>query len=219
MRFFNGGGLRGQSYVVYVIWAALLLSLVVSLFNANWSLSFLALATLLMSTLPALFASWFKIHLPVSFFAAIVVFIFGTIFLGEAYDFYERYWWWDIALHGGSAVGFGLVGFVFVFMLFEGDRYAAPPWAIALFGFCFATMIGMVWEIFEFSMDQIFGLNMQKSGLVDTMWDLIVDMAGALFGASAGVAYLKGRSRLGLPGLIKEFISKNRRFFSKSDEN
>jgi len=219
MRVFDGGGLKGQSYVVYVIWAALLLSLAISLFNANWSLSFLAIATLLMSMVPALFARWFKIHLPVSFFAAIVVFIFGTIFLGEAYDFYERYWWWDIALHGGSAVGFGLIGFVFVFMLFEGDRYAAPPWAIAFFGFCFAVMIGMVWEIFEFSMDQIFGLNMQKSGLTDTMWDLIVDMAGALFGASAGVAYLKGRSRLGLPSMIKEFISKNRRFFSKSDEN
>ena len=38
---------------------------------------------------------------------------------------------------------------------------------------CFAITIGALWEVFEFGMDQLFGLNMQKSGLLDTMGDLI----------------------------------------------
>jgi len=207
--------LSEQSVVVYLIWAVLGLELVLSLFNGHYSLAFVALVTLALSLAPVIFADRFDIQLPVHFFAGIVVFIFGTVYLGEAFGFYEKYWWWDILLHGGSAMGFGLIGFIFVFILFEGDKYAAPHWALALIAFCIAISIGVVWEVFEFAMDQMFGMNMQKSGLIDTMWDLIVDIIGAGVGAMAGFAYLKGRQIHGLPGMIGEFVAKNRRLFKR----
>jgi hypothetical protein len=207
--------LRNQPLVVRAIWTVLGLAFVVALFTARWSLAFVSIATFGLSLLPVLFQSRFGIHLPVRFFAGIVIFVFATIFLGEAFDFYNRFWWWDVALHGGSALGFGLIGFLFVFMLFEGDRYAAPAWAIAFVSFCFALSIGTIWEIFEFGMDQIFGMNMQKTGLVDTMWDLIVDTVGAGFGAMIGFFYLKRLELGGLTGLLQEFVEKNRRFFQK----
>jgi hypothetical protein len=170
---------------------------------------------LILSLLPLLAAGRFGIRLPLPFVAAVALFAFATIFLGEAFDFYTRYWWWDIALHGGSAISFGLIGFLFVFMLFEGDRYAALAWALALISFCLALSIGTLWEIFEFAMDQLFGLNMQKSGLIDTMWDLIVDTFGASLGALAGFLFLKGQQMGGLTRVLQEFAEKNRRFFSK----
>ncbi len=207
--------LGGQSYVVYLIWAVLVVELGVSLFNGRYSLAFIALVTLSLSLAPVIFADRFHIRLPVHFFAGVVLFIFGTVYLGEAFDFYEKYWWWDILLHGGSAMGFGLIGFIFVFILFEGDRYAAPHWALAFMAFCIAITNGVVWEVFEFAMDQMFGLTMQKSGLMDTMWDLIVDIVGAAIGAAAGFGYLKGREHSGLPGMIGEFVAKNRRLFRR----
>ncbi|WP_456390488.1 hypothetical protein [Profundibacter sp.] len=108
----------GQSYVVYLIWSVLAFELALSLLNGHYSLGFIALITLLLSLAPVLFADHFQIRLPVHFFAGIVLFIFGTVYLGEAFDFYEKYWWWDVVLHGGSAMGFGLIGFIFVFILF-----------------------------------------------------------------------------------------------------
>jgi hypothetical protein len=45
-------------------------------------------------------------------------------------------------------------------------------------------------------MDSLFGLNMQKSGLRDTMWDLIVDALGALVVSILGYLYLKGYIKL-----------------------
>lgn len=150
-----------------------------------------------------------------SFISAIVIFVAATLFLGEVMDFYERFWWWDIAMHATSAVGFGLLGFVLVFMMFQGDRYAAPPRGVAFFAFCFAITIGTMWEIFEFAMDQIFGLNMQKSGLPDTMGDLIVDAIGALIGAFSGYGYLRGQARGGLAAIIEEFIEKNPHYFRR----
>ena len=38
-------------------------------------------------------------------------------------------------------------------MLFEGDRFAAPPSAIAFITFCVAMTVGAIWEVFEYAMD------------------------------------------------------------------
>lgn len=206
---------RNQSVVVYAIWTVLLFELTVALFAGRYSSAFVALATLILSMAPAMLAARLKLVLPVSFVAIIVLFVFSTLFLGEVFDFYERYWWWDIVLHGGSAITFGMIGFLFVLFLFEGDRYAAPPLAIMLISFCFAVTIGTLWEIFEFGMDELFGFNMQKSGLVDTMTDLIVDVIGGAIGAGFGYLYIKGWHRAGPAAMIDQFVQLNRRLFRK----
>lgn len=203
-----------QPIPVLLIWAVLCVEMILALATGRWVSAFVALATLLLSMAPSVLARWLDLKLPSGFVVAIVAFVFCTIFLGEIFDFYERYWWWDLLLHGVSAIGFGMVGFLFVFYLFAGDRYAAPPFAMAFVGFCFAVTIGAVWEIFEFSMDELFGLNMQKSGLADTMGDLIVNMIGATIGSATGYLYLR-RQQLGGTGLIAQFVKLNRKLFRK----
>ena len=198
-----------------VVQLFLLAAAIAGVLYGRWSLSMVALATLALSFAPLFVARWVGIRLPGSFLTAIALFCFATIFLGEVYDFYERYWWWDIALHFGSAVSFGLFGFLFIFMLFEGNRYAAPPWAVAFLSYCVAVSVGASWEILEFVMDQLFGLNMQKSGLVDTMYDLIVDTGGAALGGLTGFFYLKGKELGGLGGAIAEFVALNMKIYSK----
>ena len=53
----------------------------------------------------------------------------------------------------------------------------------------FAVGVVTLCEIFEFFVEQNFGFNMQKSGLIDTMWDLIVNSLGALLTSIAGYFY------------------------------
>lgn len=206
---------RAQPLAVQLIWAVLLVELGVALWERQWPLAGVAAITFVCTLLPLVIVKRMDIRLPTAFLVGITLFIFATIFLGEAFDFYNRYAWWDLVMHAGSAIGFGLLGFLFVFMLFEGDRYAAPAWALALIAFSFAVTIGALWEIFEFAMDQLFGLNMQKSGLVDTMADLIVDVAGASIGALAGYFYLKGRSMGGFTTVLHDFVERNRQHFGK----
>ena len=206
---------REQTWLARIIWLALIVVAAGALLETRWSLAFVAMATLVLSLTPLMMARYADIHVPPSFIAAIVLFVGGTIFLGEVFDFYERYWWWDIAMHGGSAIGFGLIGFVLVFMMFQGDRFAAPPAAVAFFAFCFGMAIGAAWEIFEFAMDQLFRLNMQKSGLMDTMGDLIVDAVGAFIGAAWGYAYMKWQARGGLASVIDQFVERNPRLFRR----
>lgn len=206
-----------QNIVVYVIWLLLIGAAGLAVFEQQWESLFVTVLTFALTFTPIVFSRFYHVRIPVFFTSAIIVFTYFTLFLGEIGNFYERLWWWDIFLHGGAAVGFGLIGFIIILMLFRGNKYAAPPIALAWFAFCYAMTLGVLWEIFEFGMDTLFGLNMQKSGLADTMYDLIVNTFGAFVGAAAGFFYLKGRWFGGLAGMISEFVETNHELFDEDE--
>jgi hypothetical protein len=59
-----------------------------------------------------------------------------------------------------------------------------------------AVSVGTIWEVFEFLADQYLGLNMQKSGLVDTMTDLMINATGAALAALLGYFYVRDQDSL-----------------------
>ena len=73
-----------------------------------------------------------------------------------------------------------------------GIPVSMSPAFVALFTFCFALALDVLWEIYEFTVDALFQTKMQKyaleggealagqAALQDTMGDLIVDFIGAL---------------------------------------
>jgi uncharacterized membrane protein YjdF len=125
-------------------------------------------------------------------------------------------------LHGTAGLLMGIFGFLLVYILNENPRVELQmkPGFIALFAFFFSISIGTVWELFEFAMDQLFGFNMQKemfgdaSGLTDTMWDMIINAAGAAVISLLGWWYLSVKQDFFIQALIKKFIRKNPSLFS-----
>ncbi|MFN3576514.1 MAG: hypothetical protein ACK4TJ_06005, partial [Tabrizicola sp.] len=140
-----------STLVLSTIRLILALEAAVAVLRGVWPAAFVTLAALGLTLLPGLLASRIGLRLPPSFLTAIAAFVLATLYLGEVYDFYDRFWWWDLTLHFGSAMGFGILGFLLIFMLFEGDRYAAPPWAIGALSFCLAITVGTLWELFEYA--------------------------------------------------------------------
>lgn len=90
---------------------------------------------------------------------------------------------------------------------------------MGVLGFLFAVAMGTLWEIFEFTMDRVVGTNMQKpmfddsSGLTDTMWDVIVNMLGALAVSALGWWYMIRREYSFIEDWIRKFIERNPRMF------
>ena len=82
-----------QTLLTRVIWIALGLIMLDALIQREWSLAFIALATLMLSFAPILVARWAEIDVPPSFLTAIVIFVGATLFMGEVLDFYNRFWW------------------------------------------------------------------------------------------------------------------------------
>jgi hypothetical protein len=163
------------------------------------------------------------VEIPSEIQVVAILFVFATLFLGEVRDYYERFWWWDLALHFSAGLLLGLLGFLVVYMLNENEMVDVHmrPSFVALFAFLFAVTMGTLWEIFEFGMDELFGLTMQKpmlgdpSGLTDTMWDLILDTAGAAIVSLAGWRYLKRTRTAYLDRWATRFIQRNPQLFGR----
>ncbi|MBT7706254.1 hypothetical protein HN747_02290 [archaeon] len=202
-----------QFFINYFVWATLVAAGVFAVVNARWIVLFICIVTFSLTFLPYLFEEKFDIDIPVEFEILLVVFVYATLFLGEVGNFYTHFWWWDIILHVGSAVAFGIIGFMILFVLYNQGKVQMNPIWLAIFSFAFAMAIGSIWEIFEFGMDQIFGMNMQKSGLMDTMADLIIDSIGALFASALGFLYLKGKGRFSFNVLLERFVKDNPKLF------
>jgi len=211
---------KRKNYVVphyiYVMWITIVLAFGFGVFRQDWSTVFISIVTLGISLYAIVLSHRASIRIPASLLTALIVFVYATLFLGEVGDFYERFWWWDVVLHTGSAIGFGLIGAILLILLFRQEKVQASPVLVSMFVFAFAVAIGAVWEIFEFTMDQFFGLSMQKSGLMDTMADLIVDSFGALLAAGTTYAYLTNGKQTMLTGVLDEAVQENQSIVNES---
>jgi hypothetical protein len=176
-------------YFAWFLRLTLVIAMVFEILNERWTLLFATTLILLSTFIPTIIEKRYQIMIPDELEVLIIIFIYASLFLGELRDYYVLYWWWDILLHTSSGIGLGFVGFIIMYSLYRKKVIASKPIWIAIFSFCFALALGTLWEIFEFSMDQIFKTSMQKSGIIDTMWDLIVDALGALFIAIIGYFY------------------------------
>lgn len=193
------------------------------LYNGQWLSFFLVLLIIFTLLAPILFRSQLNVLVPAEFHISAVSFSIAALYLGEVQEFYQRLWWWDMALHGTAGLLMGIIGFLMVYILNETDRVRLNMTSgfIAFFAFLFAISIGTFWEIFEFSMDQLFQMNMQKpmfgdpSGLTDTMWDIIVNAAGALITSLSGWWYLKTGQSFFVDEWIRKFINRNPGLFKK----
>ena len=176
----------------------------------QWLLALSGTAVLLLTLTPAIIERQLQVPLPVEFTLITCMFLFASYALGEAGDFYERIWWWDMALHGLSAVITGLIGFLSLYVFYMTHRIRIAPIYIAILTFGLAVAVGTLWEIFEFLADWFLGLNMQRSGLIDTMTDLMINAAGAILAAAIGYYYVKNGDSLLGRRLIRALVERVR---------
>jgi len=203
-----------NKYLLITIRISLIIALFIEVYEKRWFTLFITSLTIILTFLPFLVEKRYKIDIPEIFEILIVLFIYAALYLGEVQKFYLKIWWWDIFLHFWSAMALGMIGLTIIFIIYEKKKIKAKPFWICLLAFSFAVSIGVIWEIFEFAIDQIFNFNMQKSmlgdnsGLIDTMTDLIVNSIGALIGSIIGYFYIKENKKGYLMKIIEKFSFK-----------
>lgn len=210
-------------HLAILLRVVVMVGIILEIYEGLWMNAVISVGILLLTFAPAIFARGVRVEIPPEFEVLTIAFIFASLFLGESRDFYSRFWWWDIALHVTSGGLLGILGFLLVYILNETPRIDLHmrPTFVAFFALCFAVTIGATWEIFEFAMDQLFGMNMQKSmfddpsGLTDTMYDLIVDAVGGLLVSASGYRYMTRGGESIIDRGIQRFIDRNPRLFSR----
>jgi hypothetical protein len=209
---------RIQLTVSFILRITLIAAIISAVHQQNWLTLFIVAVTLLVSFLPAMIQRNYIIIIPTEFEFVLLIFVYASLFLGELHGYYTVFWWWDVVLHSLSSISFGFLGFLVLYILYREGKIKTSPILIAVFSFCFAVAMGSVWEMFEFSMDYFFGFNMQKSGLRDTMGDIIVNASSALIIATVGYIYIKKGYTLLFKRLINKFLTANPHLVKKYNE-
>jgi hypothetical protein len=180
--------LRGTVAVAFFLFIA----------NGDWIDAVSTAFIFILMTAPLVLKQWYKTSTPLELDIALSIFVYLTLYLGSANDYYEHYPWFDVALHFLSGILLGMVGFTLVYMLNESEskKLRLSPGFVAFFAVTFSMAVSVVWELFEYSGDLMFGYNMQESGLPDTMGDFTVNAIGALIVAFIGYLWMRKRKRI-----------------------
>ncbi len=171
---------------------------------------FQCVGALVVFNVPLIISKRFRCYIPNFITITLYVFAFAHFVLGEIYRAYDNVFLYDKILHTTGGVIFAILSFsvIWLFNNTEGRRVRLSPFFVVLFTFCFTMTVEYLWELVEFGMDRIFGMNMQRwqdsiidgaqivvdgqpvdgtahniaygNGLKDSMVDMIVNVLGCL---------------------------------------
>ena len=170
-----------SSFIVYFTLRALVIAtMILQILNRNYENVFLCALTLILLIMPSLMQITFRVELPTTLEIIILIFIFAAEILGEIREFYLIFPFWDTALHTLNGFLAAAIGFSLVDLLNRSERtvFNLSPLFTAIVAFCFSMTIGVVWEFFEFGMDQLAGFDMQKDTVIHVIRSVTRDPAG-----------------------------------------
>ncbi len=170
-----------SSFIVFsVLRILVVLVMVLQALNRNYENVFLCGVTLILLLMPSFVQLEFRVELPKTLEIIILLFIFSAEILGEIGEFYIKIPGWDTMLHTMNGLLAAAVGFSMVDLLNRSKRYSfqLSPLFLTMVAFCFSMTIGVLWEFFEFAMDQFFHMDMQKDTVVHTIRSVMLDPQG-----------------------------------------
>ena len=211
---------KALSICFLILHFLVLLTAIRCLFTQNYESFAICILVLVLFLAPAFLEDKLRIQIPPLFVGIILFFIFAAEILGEVNHYYTRIPGWDTILHTMNGFLCAAIGFSLVYLLNRGSKNVnLSPFYLTLVAFCFSMTIGVVWEFFEFAMDQFFLVDMQKDftvtaigsvsldpeqaqnvirisgyldiGIIDTMKDLLVNLVGAIVFSVIGYITLK----------------------------
>ena len=163
---------KKRDITIYAVLRILvIITMITQMFRGNFENVFMCILTLILFAIPIIIDRKLNIKLPNALEAVILLFIFAAEILGEVQNFYGIFKSWDTILHtiNGficAAIGFSLID---ILNLSEKFHTKMTPAFVALVAFCFSMTIGILWEFFEFGMDNFFNTDMQKDRIVQTI--------------------------------------------------
>lgn len=165
-------------FAVYVVLRLIVVAeLVLSILRGEYESAFICLLVLILFILPFFIQQNFGIQLPTTLEIIILLFIFAAEILGELEGYFITYPNWDTMLHTTTGFLCAATGFALIDIINRNSRikFQLSPIYVALAAFCFSMTVGVLWEFFEFGMDRLFHLDMQKDTVVQSITSVMLD--------------------------------------------
>lgn len=172
---------KNRTKIQMVLTLLVVLSVTRQFFLGNYHNMFLGILTLILFMVPQFLDKKLSVTIPVGLETVILIFIFSAEILGEINAFYVKIPIWDTVLHTTNGFLMAAIGFALIDLFNRSEKFSIKmsPYFVAFFAFCFSMTVGVLWEFFEFSMDQFFGLDMQKDWIVTAINSVKLNPIGA----------------------------------------
>ena len=167
-----------------------LISLIVQIKGGKLENILLCILTLILLMLPMIVQKKFKIVLPMGLEILLYLFILSAIVLGSVYNFYDLIKEWDKILHVFTGVITAFFGLGLVNILNRKNKKAEfSPLFVCFFAFCFTLSVGVIWEFYEYSMDNFFGQDAQRDTIVNHITSVDLNDGNTISGIAKTVLY------------------------------
>ena len=158
-----------------------------------------------------------RIRFPLVLELMLLVFVFACLMGGTVFGLYAHIPVWDKILHTASGVLFSAVGLSLAHAMTKGLSGMRRIVVCLLIAAFFSLSVGYLWEIYEFSYDSLVsGGNLQRwqagiltqlpdgsvavtdarAALLDTMYDLIVNLIGTVLFLAVMFFILRARAEI-----------------------
>ena len=171
---------RSVTMVYILLRTSVVLVMLAQIFNRNFENVFLCVLTLILFMLPSTLERKLDLDLPNTLEIIILLFIYAAEILGEIGAYYVTFPYWDTVLHTLNGFLCAAIGFSLLDILNRHNdvRFHLSPLYLAIMSFCFSMTVGVIWEFFECTMDQLFFLDMQKDTVVSAIGSIMLDPTG-----------------------------------------
>lgn len=171
---------RSVTLVYILLRTSVVLVMLAQIFNRNFENVFLCVLTLLLFMMPSVMKRKLDVELPNTLEIIILLFIYAAEIMGEIGAYYVTFPYWDTVLHTLNGFLCAAIGFSLVDILnrSSSERFNLSPLYMAIVAFCFSMTVGVIWEFFECTMDQLFFLDMQKDTVVSAIGSIMLDAPG-----------------------------------------
>ena len=171
---------RSVTMVYILLRTSVVLVMLAQIFNRNFENVFLCVLTLILFMLPSTLERKLDLDLPNTLEIIILLFIDAAEILGEIGAYYVTFPYWDTVLHTLNGFLCAAIGFSLLDILNRHNdvRFHLSPLYLAIMSFCFSMTVGVIWEFFECTMDQLFFLDMQKDTVVSAIGSIMLDPTG-----------------------------------------
>ena len=180
VKSFNKNGHTGVSIVYLLLRFSVILVIIDQIRSQNFENIFLCILTLVLFLVPSFIEKRIHIDIPDTLETIMLLFIFSAEILGEIKAYYILFPYWDTILHAFNGFLAAAIGLSLIDILNKNDKFAISlsPIFVALVAFSFSMTIGVIWEFFEFFMDQFIGFDMQKDTYVTAFHSFLLNSSG-----------------------------------------
>lgn len=185
----------------------LVLSIVNGIFNSLWHIVSTDIFLLILIYIPEIVTKY-KIEIPREFEWILLFFVIATLFLGRI---------------GGVitpiifGIAIGMIGFMILAILYSSNQIKKNYFLIIVFSFNFAVTLGFAIEILKYYLKKILGQDLNTGTYIFTMQTMTFVIIGAAISSLFGYLYMKNYTTF-FRKLTRKFISKNKKFFIKKDD-